>query len=77
MPIPLDDADPLPDFPPHVVFQAILTENLMAFTEFAFGVVRPGVPFKSNWHLKPSPKNYRMWRTATYVVSSSPCRHER
>jgi predicted phage terminase large subunit-like protein len=52
MPIPLDDADPLPDFPPHVVFRAILTENLMAFTEFAFGVVRPGVPFKSNWHLE-------------------------
>jgi predicted phage terminase large subunit-like protein len=24
----------------------------MAFTEFAFGVVRPGIPFKPNWHLE-------------------------
>jgi predicted phage terminase large subunit-like protein len=43
---------PLADYPPHVVFQAALAQNLMAFTEFAFSVVRPGVPFKSNWHLE-------------------------
>ena len=24
----------------------------MSFTEFAFGVVRPGITFKSNWHLE-------------------------
>jgi predicted phage terminase large subunit-like protein len=24
----------------------------MAFTQFAFGVVRPGVPFKPNWHIE-------------------------
>lgn len=36
---------------PEAVLQALLGQDLMAFTEFAFGVVRPGVQFKSNWHL--------------------------
>ena len=30
----------------------LLAEDLMAFTEFAFGVVRPGILFKPNWHLE-------------------------
>src|SRR6516164_1277400 len=46
------DAGPLADYPLPVVFRAALAENLMAFTEFAFGVVRPGVCFKPNWHLE-------------------------
>jgi hypothetical protein len=46
------DAGLLPDLSPQVVFRAVLAENLMAFTEYAFGVVRPGVRFKSNWHLE-------------------------
>ena len=33
-------------------FKRFWTQNLMAFTEFAFGVVRPGVLFKPNWHLE-------------------------
>lgn len=41
-------ADPSPG----VVLQALLAHDLMAFTEFAFGVVRPGIPFKPNWHLE-------------------------
>jgi hypothetical protein len=41
-------ADPSPD----VVLQALLAHDLMAFTEFAFGVVRPGIQFKPNWHLE-------------------------
>jgi hypothetical protein len=41
-------ADPSPD----VVLQALLADDLMAFTEFAFGVVRPGILFKPNWHLE-------------------------
>jgi len=49
MPHPYDDGL-LPDCPLPVVFRAALAENLMAFTEFAFGVVRPGVAFKRNWH---------------------------
>ena len=32
--------------------QALLAKNLTSFTEFAFGVVRPGVAFKPNWHLE-------------------------
>jgi predicted phage terminase large subunit-like protein len=47
-----ENADRQVHYPDHVVFQAFLAENLMAFTEFAFGVVRPGIPFKSNWHLE-------------------------
>jgi predicted phage terminase large subunit-like protein len=46
------DASPLTDHPRHVVLQALLAENLTSFTEFAFGVVRPGVPFKPNWHIE-------------------------
>jgi len=34
-----------------LALQALLEKDLMAFTEFAFGVVRPGVPLKRNWHL--------------------------
>src|SRR5687768_5070913 len=49
MPHPYD-ADLLPDCPLPVVFRAALAENLMAFTEFAFATVRPGVEFKRNWH---------------------------
>jgi predicted phage terminase large subunit-like protein len=38
---------------PHpVVLQALLAQNLTSFTEFAFGVIRPGVEFRSNWHLE-------------------------
>ena len=37
---------------PQIVLQAVLAQNLMSFTEFAFGAVRPNVPFKSNWHLE-------------------------
>jgi hypothetical protein len=37
-------ADPSPG----VVLQALLAHDLMAFTEFAFGVVRPGILFKPN-----------------------------
>src|SRR5215467_1646853 len=46
------DAGHLADFPPHVVFQALLANNLTSFTEFAFGVVRPDVLFKPNWHFE-------------------------
>src|ERR1700756_3208846 len=35
-----------------VVFQALLAQNLNAFSEFAFSVVRPGLGFRPNWHLE-------------------------
>ena len=37
---------------PDLVFRSLLANDLTAFTEFAFGVVRPGIPLKSNWHLE-------------------------
>jgi predicted phage terminase large subunit-like protein len=37
---------------PDLVLQALLAEDLTAFTEFAFGVVRPGITFKPNWHFE-------------------------
>ena len=46
------DAGRLADYPPQVVLQALLANNLTSFTEFAFGVVRPGVLFKPNWHFE-------------------------
>ena len=39
------------DLNPELALQALLAKDLTAFTEFAFGVVRPGVPLKPNWHL--------------------------
>jgi predicted phage terminase large subunit-like protein len=35
-----------------VVLRSLLANDLMSFTQFAFDVVRPGVRFKSNWHLE-------------------------
>ena len=46
------DAGRVTDYPPQVVFQALLTNNLTSFTQFAFGVVRPGITFKPNWHFE-------------------------
>src|SRR5262245_11341585 len=40
------------DYSPQVVLQALLAHSLTSFTEFAFGVVRPDVPFKPNWHFE-------------------------
>jgi predicted phage terminase large subunit-like protein len=39
------------DASPQLALQALLAKDLMAFTEFAFGVVRPGVQLKRSWHL--------------------------
>jgi predicted phage terminase large subunit-like protein len=39
------------DISPTLSLQALLARDLTSFTEFAFGVVRPGVPLKRNWHL--------------------------
>jgi len=39
------------DVSPQLALQALLAKDLTAFTEFAFEVVRPGVPLKRNWHL--------------------------
>ena len=39
------------DVSPQLALQALFAKNLTAFTEFGFGVVRPGVPLKRNWHL--------------------------
>jgi predicted phage terminase large subunit-like protein len=46
------NAGRLADYPTKVVLQALLASNLTSFTEFAFGVVRPGIPFKPNWHFE-------------------------
>jgi hypothetical protein len=39
------------DVSPQLALQALLARDLMAFTEFAFGIVRPGVQLKRSWHL--------------------------
>ena len=30
----------------------MLAEHLMSFTRYAFEVIRPGIPFRPNWHLE-------------------------
>ena len=39
------------DLNPELALQALIDMDLMAFTEFAFSVVRPGVLLKRNWHV--------------------------
>jgi hypothetical protein len=39
-------------YPDCEAFQALLAQNFNSFCEFAFGVVRPAVPYKPNWHLE-------------------------
>ena len=38
--------------PPGLVLRAALALDFMAFSEYAFGVVRPNTLFKPNWHLE-------------------------
>ncbi len=40
------------EYPPQRVLQAILAVDLMTFIEYTFGVVRPDVIFKPNWHIE-------------------------
>jgi len=54
------------DYHPRVVLQALLASNLTSFTEFAFGVVRPGIPFKPNWHFEAV--TYKLSQVATGEV---------
>src|SRR6266699_5950032 len=51
----MTSAPHLPDqieYSPRRVLQAILAVDLMPFIEYTFGVVRPDVIFKSNWHIE-------------------------
>src|SRR6266576_2402056 len=48
----ITDAGRFTDYHPQVVLQALLASNMTSFTEFAFGVVRPDVIFKPNWHFE-------------------------
>ena len=33
------------------IYRAILARDFRAFVEYVFGLLRPGVEFKSNWHI--------------------------
>ena len=51
----MTSAPHLPDqieYSPRRVLQAILAVDLMPFIEYTFGVVRPDVIFKPNWHIE-------------------------
>jgi hypothetical protein len=39
------------DASPERIFRAILATDFRAFVEYVFGVLRPGTPFKPNWHI--------------------------
>jgi predicted phage terminase large subunit-like protein len=36
---------------PQKIFRAFLATDFRAFVEYVFGVLRPGTPFKPNWHI--------------------------
>jgi predicted phage terminase large subunit-like protein len=36
---------------PDRIFRAVLAKDFRAFVEYVFGLVRPGTPFKPNWHI--------------------------
>ena len=36
---------------PEQVLQAILATDFRAFVDYVFGLLRPGIPFKPNWHI--------------------------
>src|SRR3984893_15774297 len=36
---------------PERIFQAILATDFRVFVEYVFGLLRPGTPFKPNWHI--------------------------
>ena len=36
---------------PQQIFRAILATDFRAFVEYVFGLLRPGTPFKPNWHI--------------------------
>jgi hypothetical protein len=41
----------LDEVPPELVLRAMLAVDFRAFIEFTFGVLRPGTPFRPNWHI--------------------------
>ena len=45
-------AEPSMEYPPQLLFRAMLEEHLMSFTQYAFEVTRPNTPFRPNWHLE-------------------------
>jgi hypothetical protein len=40
------------EIPPQLVLRAALARDFCAFIEFSFGVLRPGTPFRPNWHIE-------------------------
>jgi|tagenome__1003787_1003787.scaffolds.fasta_scaffold20900858_1 predicted phage terminase large subunit-like protein len=48
----VQNAEPLFDYSPQVLFRAMLREHLMSFTQHSFEVIRPDIPFRPNWHLE-------------------------
>lgn len=71
------DAGRFADYPPEVVLQVLLANNLTSFTEFAFGVVRPGVSFKPNWHLEAVTEKLSQVAHGTVRRLLLPCRRAR
>ena len=43
---------PVPDhISPQIVLRAVLATDFRSFIEYTFGVLRPGVVFRPNWHI--------------------------
>ncbi|WP_309775677.1 hypothetical protein [Nitrobacter vulgaris] len=49
---PISNALDTAEIPPQLVLRAALACDFCAFIEFSFGVLRPGTPFRPNWHIE-------------------------
>src|SRR6266478_4570439 len=48
----LDAQIPVPDYiSPQAILRAILATDFRSFIEYSFGVLRPGIKFRPNWHI--------------------------
>jgi hypothetical protein len=54
------------DASPEWIFRAFLATDFRAFVEYVFGLLRPGTPFKPNWHIDAMA--YKASRVATGEV---------
>ena len=43
---------------PQQIYRAILATDFRAFVEYVFGLLRPGIPFKPNWHIDDGPQGF-------------------
>jgi hypothetical protein len=63
----LNNQTPVPDsISPQSILRAVLATDFRAFIEYTFGVLRPGIEFRPNWHIDAMA--YKLSQVATGEV---------